>query len=346
MSVRALVLAVALVTAVSGASLLSVPHASAKRDRLKPTPCTVAPRTLTDSSGQPAATPLPLDVVGFEADAWVDTPEDLPQGDPASEETVAEITAAVQAFAGCLNTGDGLRVTALMSDRAAAYLTGDEVLAAVLGPVSEENDSATIEVAWLRLGDIVELEDGRAGTVVKFGVDYEGRTTGLPATFHFVFAKDDGRWLLDAQVNIESDAYATISPDTEATPATIDDDALLDSARNGFAEVDSAMYAEPTMAGAKFSLVAMLMVGFLNEDDYPADIGCEMFIFERGAVSATVSAYCRADPALAGRAAYLDVKAYGPDRGASGPLYGCEDVAALADQVIFSCTADLPLETR
>ena len=79
MRVRALVLAVAMAVAVTSAVSLSFTDVGAKRDRLKPTPCTLAPRTLTGPTGHPVATPLPIGVVGFEADVWVSKPEDLPQ---------------------------------------------------------------------------------------------------------------------------------------------------------------------------------------------------------------------------------------------------------------------------
>jgi hypothetical protein len=343
MPTRALVFAVSVVIALLGAPLLSTTDVSAKRDRLRPTHCTVEPRTLADDSAQPAATPLPPEIAGVEADAFVDSPDDLPEGEPASDETVAEITVFLQELAGCLNTVDGLRVAGLMSDDAVASIGGEALRATVLGPVSDENDNATIEVAWVRLGDVVKMQDGRAASMVKFGVDYEGRTTGLPTTFVLIFEHVDGRWLLDGQINIDSEAYATISPGTAATPAATDDEALLDRARNGFTEVDSAIYAEPTMVGARFSLEAMLMV---DSDVYPADVGCEIFFFERGEVSATVSAYCRAGASLTGRAARLTVTAYGPDRGVSGPAYYCEDIAPLAEHVIFSCTVELPPDAR
>jgi hypothetical protein len=112
-------------------------------------------------------------------------------------------------------------------------------------------------------------------------------------------------------------------------------------ATQGFNEVDSALYAEPTMAGAKFSIQAMLMVGFVGNDDY-GGVGCDMFIFERGEASATVSAYCRAEEALSGRAAYLEAEVSGPHRGSMDAPSRCEDVALLASSMVFSCTVDLP----
>ena len=35
----------------------------------------------------------------------------------------------------------------------------------------------------------------------------------------------------------------------------------------GYSEIDSVLYAEPTMAGAKFSIEAIVFVGFVGDDD-------------------------------------------------------------------------------
>jgi hypothetical protein len=78
------------------------------------------------------------------------------------------------------------------------------------------------------------------------------------------------------------------------------------------------------MAGAKFSIEALVMVGFIGNDE-PGAVSCEMFIFERGEDTATVSAFCRAeDP-------YLEVRVFGPRHG--------------SDSLVFSCTVDVPADT-
>jgi hypothetical protein len=338
MTARALVLAIATMLVIAAESLPSATDVGAKRDRLKPTPCTVAPRSLADSAGQPAATPFPLDVVGFEPDAWVDSPEELPQGDPASEETVAEITATVQEYAGCFNTGDGLLATAMLSDNAIAHLGSLEEVVAAL------NDQAASDprsISWVRVGQVRELPNARAGAVVTQGVLYGDGAKGVPQQAFFIFVRGGERWLLDGQINGNVDpSYAIISPGDGVTPE-MDDERLLATAREGFMEVDSAMYAEPTLVGAKFKIEAKVMVGFLGDDDL-SGVTCDLFTFERGENSATVTTFCRADELLAGRAANLEVDASNLRPGDEGIPYRCDDVAPLAANVAFSCTVDLP----
>lgn len=94
------------------------------------------------------------------------------------------------------------------------------------------------------------------------------------------------------------------------------------------------------MAGAKFSISAMVMVSFIDNDDLNA-VSCEMFIFERGDDDVTASAYCRTEEALLGRAAYLDVEESGPLRGNESAMSRCEDAALFAASLVFSCTVDV-----
>lgn len=338
MPVRALVLAVVLTVVVTFASSPSVPEVAAKRDRLKPLPCTVEPRTLPGNAGQSVATPLPVSVVGFEADSWVDSPEDLPQGEPASQETVDEITASVQEYAGCFNTGDGLLTTAMLTNNALAYLGPLEDVVAAL------NDQAATDprsVSWVRVDDVRQLPNARVGAVVTQGVVYGDGAKGVPQQAFFIFVREGDRWLFDGQINGNVDSsYATIRPGDGVSPDT-ENDRLLATARDGFMEVDSAMYAEPTLMGANLMIEAKVMVGFLGEDDV-SRVTCELFTIERGAAGATVTTFCRADESLAGRAAYLVVDASNIRTRGDGIPYRCEDVAPLAVHVAFSCTVDFP----
>ena len=335
---HALVYAVLLMFGLIVASSLSVGEVGAKRDRLKPTPCTVAPRTLAEPHGKPAATPLPMDVVGFETDAWVDTPEDLPQGEPATEETVTEIEATMQEYAGCFNTGDGLLATAMISDNAIASLgVLEDAVAALHDPAASDPRTRP----WVTVDQVRDLSNGRVGAVVTQGVRYGDGAKGVPQQVFFIFVREGDRWLVDGQINGNVDAsYATISPGDGVSPEQ-DDERLLATARDGFMEVGSSMYTEPTMAGAKFKLEAKVMVGFLEEDEIDG-VTCDLFVVERGAASATVTTFCRADDLLAGRAAYLDVDASNLRTMGGGIPYRCEDVAPLAEIVAFSCTVELP----
>jgi hypothetical protein len=338
MTSRALVLAFATMLVIAAGSLPSATDVGAKRDRLKPTPCTAAPRSLADSAGQPAATPLPLDVVGFEADAWVDTPEDLPQGEPASEEIVAEITATVQEYAGCFNSGDGWLFAAMLSDNAIAHLGSLEEVVAAL---NEQAASDPRTIPWVRVDQVRELSDTRVGAVVTLGVLYGDGAKGVPQEAFFIFVREGDRWLFDGQINGEVDSsHATISPGDGVTPE-MDDERLLATAREGFMEVDSALYAEPTLVGARLKIEAKVMVGFVGEDDI-SGVACELFTIERGEDSATVTTFCRADDLLAGRAAYLEVDVSDLRSRGEGIPYRCEYVAPLAEHVAFSCTVAFP----
>lgn len=338
MRVHALVLVVAMAVAVTSAMSLSFTDAGAKRDRLKPTPCTLAPRTLTELTGDPVETPRPIGVVGFEADVWVSKPEDLPQGEAANEEIVAEIAATMQEYAGCFNTGDGLLATAMLTDNAVAHVGPlDDVVAAL----DEQVASDPRTIPWVTVGQVRVLPDERVGAVVTQGVRYGDGAKGVPQQAFFIFVRDGDRWLVDGQISGDIDAsYATISPGDGVSPEQ-DDERLLATARDGFMEVGSSMYAEPTLMSAMLKIEAKVMVGFNGEDNV-GGVTCDLFTFERGEASVTVTTFCRADDLLAGRAAYLDVDASNLRTMGSGIPYRCEDVAPLAANVAFSCTVDLP----
>jgi len=303
--------------------------AAAQRDLLTPTACTVAPRTAADIAALAAgATPAPEspDGAAHQSDEGVGIPADLPPGEPADRETIDQITAAARELAGCLNAADGPRLAALMTEDAVTRDggPGGASLLAAAGTPEPGSGEAPREIAWVRVRDVRELPDGRVGAVVVWAVTNTPQGKPVPETNDHVYERVGDRWLLDVEISG--------APDT---------DAILRRARQGFNEVDSALYAEPTMAGAKFSIEALVMVGFAGNDDYDG-VGCEMFIFERGENAATVSAYCRAEEALIGRAAYLDVQVYGPRRGNDSAPSSCEDVAPLAAMLVFSCTVEVP----
>ena len=96
------------------------------------------------------------------------------------------------------------------------------------------------------------------------------------------------------------------------------------------------------MAGAKFSIEAIVFVGFVGDDD-ERDATCYLFAIERGTGGTTVSAYCRAEEVMIGREAYLNVEAYGPRRENESAVRRCEDVAPLAADIVFSCTVEDPV---
>jgi hypothetical protein len=310
---------------------LVAPGASAQRDRPAPTACTVTPRSV-DVVATPAAATLVAESpvgVSHESDGWIGGSADLPPGEPADPETVAQITAVARELAGCLNAADEPRLAALLTDAAVAAGVGrDDFTPMLVAGMSEAGGSeARWEIAWVRVRDVKVLPDGRVRAAVGWGVTDDPELKPIAETNVHVYARAGDRWLLDAILRENTDS---------------DIDPILRRARQGFSEVDSALYAEPTMAGAKFSIEALVMVGFIGNDDYRG-VSCEMFIFERGEDTATVSAFCRAEEALTGRAAYLRVQVYGPRRGNQSAPSSCEDAAPLAESLVFSCTVDVPL---
>ena len=103
-------------------------------------------------------------------------------------------------------------------------------------------------------------------------------------------------------------------------------------------EVDRVMYVEPTKAGAKFTIEAIIFGPFVGDD--LLDVTCDLFTIERGTSGATVSAQCRAEEGMIGREAGLDVNAY--NRG-HGVVNVCEDTAPLAAEMVLSCTVEDPV---
>jgi hypothetical protein len=306
----------------------------AQRDRLAPTACAVAPRTAANDVIPAAATPVPVS----------SNKSNLSRGESADPETEAQVTAAVQDLAGCLNAADPSRLAALLTD--AAIATGidrDDFSPVFFGADTLEPGSGGVpwEIVWVRARNVRVLPDGRVSAGVAWGVTDDPELKPIPDSAVHVYARVGDRWLLDAVVRGHGADQGGEGSPAGDEPSGADIDPILRRATQGFAEVDSALYAEPTMAGAKFSIQAMLMVGFVGNDD-PNGVGCEMFIFERGETSATVSAYCRAEEALIGRAAYLEAEVSGPYRGSTYSPSRCEDVALLAASLVFSCTIDLP----
>lgn len=245
-------------------------------------------------------------------------------------------------FAGCIVAEDWPRWLALMTD---------DVVRAVVDPADPgsffrnagERLPAGFEGYPIRRVVVREargLPDGRVGAVVRFGE---------AGTFSLAFARIGNRWLVDGAIpgrfsaqgdsGVESAAETSPMPAPDARPPT--DEEILDRASSGFGEADSAAYAEPTLVGAEFGISATLMVGFVGDDD-DEGVGCEMFVFERGAHSVTASALCRADEALAGRGAYLEAEVNPRRRSSDAPPTRCEDIAELSAYVTFACTVDLP----
>ncbi len=165
--------------------------------------CTVEPVDFEALLRQAAAgTPDPNSPVADGLGAATATP---PVGEPADEETVRGVEAAVRQFFACLNAGDYFRLAAVFTPESALALAGampaegvatDEIPAIVAtteaalaeaGPSPDEDLAGFVEVR-----DVVVLGDGRvAATVVGDGVDDE------PTAVLFTFRAVDGVFLIE-----------------------------------------------------------------------------------------------------------------------------------------------------
>ena len=167
-----------------------------------PEECTIEPISV-DHLTQLLGTPVP-EVVATPAAS--PTPFAMPEGTPADEATVAEITAAVRQFIACLNAGDLPRVLALYTDRAIVELflapiggeaTAQQILDALGAPEVVPEDQRTVLIS---VDDVRVLPDGRIAALIT-GDDRSNPRPAGPALIFFV--EVDGRWLVDGFIPTE-----------------------------------------------------------------------------------------------------------------------------------------------
>ncbi len=207
MSALARSLAVTALLALATALAAPVAVPAAQRKKLPPTTCTVEPRTEEQVAALIAAatpTPKPAEGAVSGSDEWADSPADLPQGEPADHETVAQITVAAREFAACLNAADWPRWLALLTDRSIAEAGGLGVVSlqfASTGTPEPSTRDRPLEIAWVRVSDVRILGGGRVGAVVMWGVANNPSPKPSPeANFH-IFQRVDDRWLLDEEIS-------------------------------------------------------------------------------------------------------------------------------------------------
>ena len=176
--------------------------------------CTVAPRSEDELRAlfrEAAATPV------LDSSAASPTPAIAPTGDPADEQTVAEVSATWRQFIACITAGDQARMFALYSDDMvrrqfvvdiAFGVTEDalfEFLAATPVPLPPDQS-----VPILPFDDVRVLRDGRVAVV---GPGEQGRGDVR------IFVKEGGRWLIDDWFDLTSSGTpAAVTPITAATP--------------------------------------------------------------------------------------------------------------------------------
>ncbi len=184
-----------------------------------PDECVFEPRTVEEMQAL-YGTPAPEG--SGEATSIVQaTPEafTLPEGEPADEATIAEVTAAVRGLAACNAAGDylaGLGGTTdefIVSQVGLALFDEDFVATMESEPVAVAEEDQTVV---LGVREATVLEDGRVSVLFDYssplpqieGID--GVETDL-----FIFENVDGQWLLDESIeNLEE----SFGPDGIATP--------------------------------------------------------------------------------------------------------------------------------
>lgn len=182
--------------------------------------CTFEARSIEDMR-MLHGTPAP-EGAGEATSAVEATPADftLPAGEPADEQTVAEVTAAVRGLAACYNAGDylagfgGVTEEFIISQIGLSLFDEDFVAAMEAEPVPLDEEQQTVV---LGIREVTVLEDGRVALLF----DYSGPSPQLEGingveTDLFIFENVDGQWLLDASVeNLEG----IHGPEGIATPA-------------------------------------------------------------------------------------------------------------------------------
>jgi hypothetical protein len=349
----ALVRPIAAGTVALAVALAALPaEMNAQPEAVTPAACTVEPRAEDEVAGLVVVPSAPLPdaapTTGDRGNALIDRF----QGEPADPETVAGVEIALAAYAGCINANDRPRLLAVVSDRLAAEAATAWETAAAAGDATpaagsgappllvaaslEGWDAPSLTIAALRVREVLVLPDGRAVAYVAWQLSGDDAETYRDRELVVLKPIDDrwaldyasGAWLVDGETFVEPPASAGLEAPED-----------IPNARGGYGEVDSAAYAEPTMAGFEFAIAVTLMAA---SDAAGEGVGCEFIAIERGVRSVTGSASCRADEAVAGLPAYLIVEVHDSRRPGDGPPLRCEDAAPLAAYVTYACTVELP----
>ena len=213
------IVVIALLSALALSSVTAAQEATPAGDSPDPEECTFEPRTIEELQSI-FGTPAP-EGAGEATSAVEATPAgfELPEGEPADAETVAEITTVIRGVAACYNAGDylagfgGVTEDFLRSQVGLALFDEDFVAAmnAEPAPLLEEEQTVVLDVR-----EVTVLEDGRVAALF----DYVGPSPQLEGiegveTDLFIFEEVDGQWLLDESIeNVE----ATHGPEGVATP--------------------------------------------------------------------------------------------------------------------------------
>lgn len=137
----------------------------------------------------------------------------MPEGEAASEEAVAEVTALYEQLISCLNAGDFLRAYAFYSDEYLLRNLSAEAIASLdATPVPVEESTQT------EFGSVLEarmLEDGRIAALIVTS----NAQTGDAVLFSLLEQGDQG-WKIQDEAVVEVEMQATPEDEgAEATPA-------------------------------------------------------------------------------------------------------------------------------
>ena len=202
----------------------SVSNRSAAQDTISlpltpdPAECTAEPVTIEELLGLTGATPIPGTPSAGMDEETVATPEAfmLPEGEPADEETVATITAALVETLACLNTGNFLTAYALFSDEFKVRdLQEFPITEADLAyfEATPEALEAEMHASLLAVREARILEDGRVGALVE--TIFPDEAPGPQVDF-IIFVEEDGNWLLDEIIEDLEAQY----PPTSTSPSS------------------------------------------------------------------------------------------------------------------------------
>jgi hypothetical protein len=159
-----------------------------------PAECRVAPRSVeaVETILATAGTPSPeLDV---------ENEGDLPRGQNAPAETIAEVVAVEREFAACYNGGDWPRLLALFADETLpAFFDGGETPRALFATTgTPATDAIGVQkVVLVAVRNVRILADGRIGAVVEWGRVGELSRGPAEANFHIYVRVADRLLLAD-----------------------------------------------------------------------------------------------------------------------------------------------------
>jgi hypothetical protein len=144
-----------------------------------------------------------------------------PLGEFADPDTVTAVSDAARQILACFNAGDIPRAAGLMTEagvqRVYWGLGQDEenrALSRERLPAPPERRADEFLIRLIAVADVVELPEGRVAAFVV--INEPLLAPGGPETLLFIFANQDGTWLLDDLIDF---SVAPIAPAAEATPA-------------------------------------------------------------------------------------------------------------------------------